>query len=80
MGTNPISYAIPVGNERPVFLDIATSTAAASKVFAASTLGKSIPDTWIVDRDGKPTTDPSRLAAGGAMQPMAGYKGLGPSR
>lgn len=77
LGTNPITYAVPTGKERPVFLDMATSTVAASKVFAAETLGKSIPDTWIVDRDGKPSTDPSELLKGGAMQPMAGYKGYG---
>jgi ureidoglycolate dehydrogenase (NAD+) len=77
LGTNPLTYAIPTGAERPVFLDMATSTVAASKVFAAETLGKPIPDTWIVDRDGKPSTDPSDLLKGGAMQPMAGYKGYG---
>ncbi|HEY3342388.1 MAG TPA: Ldh family oxidoreductase [Anaerolineae bacterium] len=77
LGTNPITYAIPTGAERPVFLDMATSTVAASKVFAAETLAKTIPDTWIVDREGKPSTDPSQLLKGGAMQPMAGYKGYG---
>jgi ureidoglycolate dehydrogenase (NAD+) len=77
LGTNPISYAIPTGAERPVFLDMATSTVAASKVFAASALGKSIPDTWIVDKDGNSTTDPTKLMDGGAMLPMAGYKGYG---
>ena len=77
LGTNPITYAIPAGNERPVFLDMATSTVAASKVFAADHLGKSIPDTWIVDKEGRPTTDPAQLMAGGAMQAMAGYKGYG---
>jgi ureidoglycolate dehydrogenase (NAD+) len=77
LGTNPITYAIPTGGERPVFLDMATSTVAASKVFAAETLGKLIPDTWIVDREGRPSTDPSELLKGGAMQPMAGYKGYG---
>ncbi len=77
LGTNPITYAVPTGTARPVFLDMATSTVAASKVFAAETLGKPIPDTWIVDRDGRPSTDPSDLLKGGAMQPMAGYKGYG---
>lgn len=77
LGTNPITYAVPTGSARPVFLDMATSTVAASKVFAAEQLGKTIPDTWIVDKDGRSTTDPSQLMAGGAMQPMAGYKGYG---
>jgi ureidoglycolate dehydrogenase (NAD+) len=77
LGTNPITYAVPTGKERPVFLDMATSTVAASKVFAAEALGKPIPDTWIVDKDGRPSTDPAELMKGGAMQPMAGYKGYG---
>ncbi|HEY3289870.1 MAG TPA: Ldh family oxidoreductase [Anaerolineae bacterium] len=77
LGTNPITYAVPTGSARPVFLDMATSTVAASKVFAAEHLGKPIPDTWIVDKNGRPSTDPSQLMAGGAMQPMAGYKGYG---
>jgi ureidoglycolate dehydrogenase (NAD+) len=77
LGTNPITYAVPTGRARPVFLDMATSTVAASKVFAAEHLGKSIPDTWIVDKEGRPTTDPAALMKGGAMQPMAGYKGYG---
>ena len=77
LGTNPISYAVPAGQEHPVFLDIATSTVAASKVFAAKTLGKSIPLTWLVDDEGNPSSDPSIFPAHGAMAPMAGYKGYG---
>ena len=76
-GTNPISYAVPAGEEWPVFLDIATSTVAATKVFAARDLGKSIPDNWLVDDDGIPTTDPSEYPEKGAMLPMAGHKGYG---
>jgi ureidoglycolate dehydrogenase (NAD+) len=77
LGTNPISYAVPCGKEPPVFLDIATSTVAASKIFAAKALGKSIPGTWLVDDLGQPTTDPTIFPAHGAMQPMATYKGYG---
>ena len=39
--------------------------------------GKQIPDTWIVDKDGLPTTDPSHYPEEGAMQPMAAHKGYG---
>jgi ureidoglycolate dehydrogenase (NAD+) len=77
MGTNPISFAVPAGEERPIFLDIATSAVAASKVLAAKFLGKSIPDTWLVDDDGVPTTDPSIYPEAGALLPMAGHKGYG---
>ena len=63
--------------DRPVFLDIATSTVAGTKIYAAQAEGKPIPDNWMVDDDGLPTTDPSRLPARGAQVPMAGHKGYG---
>ena len=77
IGTNPIAYAVPTGKERPVFLDIATSSVAATKVFAARDLGKTIPDNWLVDDDGLPTTDPSGYPEKGAVLPMSGHKGYG---
>ena len=56
MGTNPIAYAIPAGDERPVFLDIATSSVAVTKILAAKALGKTLPDKWLVDDMGcRPT-------------------------
>ena len=77
MGTNPIAYAAPAGTERPVFLDIATSAVAATKIFAARALGKQIPKGWLVDDEGLPTTDPGQYPARGAQLPMAGHKGYG---
>ena len=35
IGNNPFAYAIPVGREHPVLLDMALSTVAAGKIFAA---------------------------------------------
>jgi len=77
LGNNPIAYAAPAISVPSVFLDIALSNVASLKVFKARAEGKSIPDTWIVDKDGLPTTDPSRYPEEGAMQPMAGHKGYG---
>lgn len=77
LGTNPIAFAIPAGEERPVFLDIATSAVAASKIFSARFLGQAIPDTWLVDDEGVPTTDPRIFPEAGAQLPMAGHKGYG---
>ena len=59
LGTNPIAWAAPTGGERTVMLDIATSAVAATKIFAARNEGRPIPDTWLVDEEGVPTTDPS---------------------
>ena len=77
LGTNPIAYAAPAGAEKPVYLDIATSAVAATKIFSAKALGKQIPDNWLVDEEGIPTTDPSQYPAKGAQLPMAAHKGYG---
>ena len=77
LGTNPIAYAVPTGHGKPVFLDIATSVVAAGKVYAAQAAGKPIPEGWLVDKDGLPTTDPTGYPLLGALLPMAGHKGYG---
>lgn len=77
LGTNPIAFAAPAGAEKHVFLDIATSAVAATKIFSLKALGKQIPDNWLVDEDGLPTTDPSHYPEKGAQLPMAGHKGYG---
>lgn len=77
MGNNPISYAVPAGKYPPVFLDIAMSLVASLKVIQAKKEGRPVPDTWIIDENGLPTTDPGRYPDVGAMQPMAAHKGYG---
>ena len=76
LGTNPIAYAVPAGEEPPIFFDVATSAVAVSKIFAARALGKEIPPTWMVDANGDPTTDPTKVDEG-ALLPMAAHKGYG---
>jgi LDH2 family malate/lactate/ureidoglycolate dehydrogenase len=77
LGTNPISYAIPVSDGDPVFLDIATSVVAISKVLAAKAAGTAIPDNWLVDDKGKPTTDTGIYPGRGSILPMTAHKGYG---
>jgi len=77
LGNNPLAYASPSTSVPSVFLDIAMSNVASLKVFKARAEGKQIPDNWIVDKDGLPTTDPSHYPEEGAMQPMAAHKGYG---
>ena len=76
-GSNPFAYAVPTGEGDPILLDMATSTVAGGKVAAAHALGQPIPDGWLVDDDGRPTTDPAAFLRGGALTPMAGHKGYG---
>jgi LDH2 family malate/lactate/ureidoglycolate dehydrogenase len=77
IGNNPIAYAAPANDMPTVCLDIALSKVASLKVVTARKEGKSIPDSWIVDKDGLPTTDPSHYPEEGAVQPMAAHKGYG---
>lgn len=80
LGTNPISIAVPSDLEAPFYLDMATSAVAAGKVMLAAARGEPIPSTWIIDSDGKQTTDPTQLRKGGALLPLGGtegYKGSG---
>ncbi len=77
LGSNPLAYALPVDGLRPVLLDISTATVAGGKVYAARARGEPVPPGWILDGNGRPTTDPSGFPHVGALQPMAGHKGYG---
>jgi LDH2 family malate/lactate/ureidoglycolate dehydrogenase len=77
LGSNPFAFAVPAGEERPILLDMATATVAGGKVYAASALGSPIPATWLVDREGAPTTDSSLFPDRASLTPLGGYKGYG---
>jgi len=77
IGSNPFGFAAPAGKEWPILLDMATSTVAGGKVFAAAALGKTIPGHWLVDADAKPTTDPTLFSHAASLTPLGGYKGYG---
>jgi LDH2 family malate/lactate/ureidoglycolate dehydrogenase len=80
LSTNPIAAAIPAGDEPPIVLDMATTVAAYGKVKTKALRGEMMPEGWMIDREGKPLTDPARAEEGmllplGGME--AGYKGFG---
>src|SRR6202045_1033557 len=80
LGTNPIFIAVPSDLEAPFYLDMATSAVAAGKIQLAAARGEEIPQGWIVDSDGRQTTDPRQFRKGGALLPLGGsegYKGSG---
>jgi ureidoglycolate dehydrogenase (NAD+) len=77
LGTNPFAYAVPAGKKDPIFLDIASSTVAGGKVRIAQTKNQKVPETWMVDTDGIPTTDPFLYPASAFLLPFAGHKGYG---
>ena len=77
IGNSPLAYAVPAGKHKPIFLDIAMSATAALKINLAKAQNKPIPDTWLVDDEGIPTTNAWYYQNGGALQPMAAHKGYG---
>ena len=76
LGTNPIAIAIPAGEEPPIVLDMAPTVAAFGKVRLKMQRGEEMPVGWMIDRDGKPLTDPKR-ADEGLLLPIGDYKGYG---
>lgn len=77
IGNNPVSYAAPAKSQPPIVLDIAMSAAAGGKVVAMKSMGKAIPEGWLTDGDGLPTTDPNVFMTNGALMPFGGHKGYG---
>jgi len=80
LGTNPISIAVPSDLEAPFYLDMATSAVAAGKIALAVARDEQIPQGWIIDAEGRHTTDPRAYRKGGALLPLGGsegYKGSG---
>jgi LDH2 family malate/lactate/ureidoglycolate dehydrogenase len=76
LSTNPIAAAIPALEEPPIVLDMATTVTAYGKVKAKAARGEMMPEGWMVDREGRPLTDPKR-ASEGFLLPIGGYKGYG---
>lgn len=77
IGSNPFSYAAPIGNGKSVFLDIALSNVAALKVIMAKEKGETMPAGCLIDQDGHPTTDPNTFPQSASLAPMAAHKGYG---
>ena len=75
LGTNPICIAVPADLEGPLVVDMATSAVAAGKVKLAQAKNSAIPEGWIVDGDGRPTTDPHQYGKGGVLLPLGGAEG-----
>ena len=81
LGTNPLCVAVPT-DDQPVVLDFGTSVVAEGKVRVYQINKKPVPEGWLLDPDGVPTTDPSVLYQPplGSILPMGGaqaYKGFG---
>lgn len=76
LSTNPISIAVPASRHRDVILDMATTVSSYGKVKTAAQRGEDMPEGWMIDKQGKPLTDPQR-AHEGMLLPIGGPKGYG---
>ena len=82
LGTNPLSMAFPVSRGVPFVLDMATSVVSEGRVRIKHQTGEPLPEGWLLDHQGRPTTDSSALylEPRGALLPLgdsAGHKGFG---
>ena len=90
LGTNPLALAFPAGKEKPIVLDMATSTVPRGKLEVYNRLSIPLPTTWATDETGRPTQDAARVLAnlierrgggllplGGADEETGGHKGYG---
>ncbi|MFO0870105.1 MAG: Ldh family oxidoreductase [Pirellulales bacterium] len=81
LSTNPLAIGVPHGEE-PLVLDFSTSATAEGKVRVKKIAGEQVPPGWLLDSEGRPTTDPNTLYQNppGSILPMGGaqaYKGFG---
>jgi len=73
VANNPIAISVPAKRHRPLIFDMATSVAAGGKILLAIEKGI-VPEGWVVDKNGNPTTDPTQAAF---LVPIGGAKGSG---
>ncbi|HEX3149931.1 MAG TPA: Ldh family oxidoreductase [Gemmataceae bacterium] len=81
ISTNPVCFGAPTPGD-PLVLDFSTSAVAEGKVRVAFQKGESVPDGWILNAAGQPTTTPADLYTDppGSILPFGGpqaYKGFG---
>ena len=89
LGTNPLTFGIPTDEDFPFVLDCATSVSQRGKIEHYDRINKTMPEGWVINRDGTSETDPSRALTGlnkdtcalaplgGLGEDTAGYKGYG---
>lgn len=77
LSTNPLTVGVPRANGEHVILDMTSSMVAEGKLMVAMNKGKDVPEGWIIDKDGRPTTDPKDFYDGGSLLTVGAHKGSG---
>jgi uncharacterized oxidoreductase len=78
-GTNPMTVGIPIPNEPPFILDMATSAVAQGKIRVAHNKREKVSPEWLIDDKGNPTPDPRYgvIEPFGALRTFGLHKGYG---
>ena len=78
-GTNPMTVGIPIPNEPPFILDMATSAVAQGKIRVAHNKREKVSPEWLIDNHGQPTDDPRYgvIEPFGALRTFGLHKGYG---
>ena len=86
-GTNPCCIGVPIKGQPPFLLDFATSRVAQGKMRVAHNEGRQIEPGYLIDPQGRPTTDPGVVVVPqksgegpglfGALLPFGEHKGSG---
>jgi LDH2 family malate/lactate/ureidoglycolate dehydrogenase len=76
-GTNPIAAAVPLSSSPPIVMDFSTAAVASGKIRVLRDRGEPLPEGWIVDAEGRPSTSAEDYYAGGMLVPAAAHKGYG---
>jgi LDH2 family malate/lactate/ureidoglycolate dehydrogenase len=66
MGTNPIAFAAPSGQEAPLLFDAATTVVAGNKMGLAARVGATLLPGWIAETDGTPIMEETPVRERGA--------------
>ena len=77
LATNPISFAVPTDFGYPILADFSTSASPEGKIRLYRDQGKNLPEGWIVDAQGQPSTAPADFYGPpmGAILPFGGETG-----
>ena len=83
MSTNPMAVGIPRESGDPILIDISTGVSSEGRVKMLRNRNQPVPEGWLIDGDGQPTTDPEAYFATpkrAALLPLgsliAGHKGF----
>jgi uncharacterized oxidoreductase len=82
LATNPLCIGVPHGDHDDLILDFSTSATAEGKVRVKWIAKEAAPEGWLIDAEGRPTTDAAALYGEprGSILPFGGpqmYKGFG---